>query len=483
MAVSRAGELSASDTLLGNPGAAERRPRGRRLRGALLLIPPLLAVLVVIAVQLANSNHSTPTGPTAPALSADDPANDLTPQTEISAIGAVDTSDIDRRINFWKQRTSARTASEDDWSALGDLFDLKGRMTGDITQFLAAQQAYQTSVSIAPNSSPGHAGNARELATLHDFNGALQEANKTLAINPNALGALGVVFDSSVELGHISDAQVALADLKQAIQSPSVAVRQARLDFLQGNTAAAVQDAEAAAADDTAAADLPTTIAFYDYTAAEYELLAGNLDAAQTQYQNALALLPGYPLAIFGEGRVAYARGDLPTAITLLQTATAALPRPDMLAFLGDLYSLTGDSAKATDQYATVDFIASMTASSGAGHVYDREYGLFLSDHDRNVAQALTLATDELNIRQDIYGYDAYAWALHANGRDADALDAINKAMALGTADAKIYLHAGLIEIANGLTDQGKAHLQKALALNPTVSPLVVDEARKALDQ
>ena len=41
----------------------------------------------------------------------------------------------------------------------------------------------------------------------------------------------------------------------------------------------------------------------------------------------------------------------------------------------------------------------------------------------------------------------------------------------LGTADAKIYLHAGLIEIANGLTDQGKAHLQQALALNPTVSP------------
>ena len=208
-------------------------------------------------------------------------------------------------------------------------------------------------------------------------------------------------------------------------------------------------------------------------------MFAGNLDTAQSDYQNALALLPGYPLAIFGEGRIAYARGDLPTAITLLQTATAALPRPDMLAFLGDLYSLSGDSAKANDQFATVDFIASMTASSGAGHVYDREYGLFLSDHGRDVAQALTLAQDELAVRQDIYGYDAYAWALHANGRDAEALAAINKALALGTADAKLYLHAGLIEIANGQTDVGKAHLQQALALNPTISPLVVDEAHE----
>jgi hypothetical protein len=473
--------LSALNTLLGNPGAAIRRPRGRKLGGVLLLVPPLLAVVVVVGIQLANSNQSTATAPNAPVLAADDPANDLTPQTEISGIGVVDTSDIDRRINFWKQRTSSSTASEDDWSALGDVLDLKGRMTGDITQFLAAQKAYQTSTTIAPNSSAGHAGDARELATLHDFNGALQEATKTLDINSNALGALGVVFDSSIELGHIPDAQLALTDLHRLIDSPSVAVRQARLDFIEGKTATSVQDAEGAAADDTAAGDLPTTTAFYDYTAAEYELLAGNLDAAQTDYQASLALLPGYPLSIFGEGRIAFARGDLPNAIAYLQTATAALPRPDMLAFLGDLYTLDGEQTKATDQYATVDFIASMTSSSGAGHVYDREYSLFLSDHDRNVAQALTLASDELALRQDIYGYDAYAWALHANGRDAEALDAINKALALGTADAKLYLHAGLIEIANGLTDQGKAHLQQALALNPTISPLVVDEARTAL--
>ncbi len=475
--------MSALDTLLGNPGVAARRPRGRRVRGALFLVPPLLAVLVVVGVQLLNSNHTVPAAPAPAALAADKPADDLTPQTEISAIGSVDTTDVDRRINFWKQRTQTSSASEDNWSALGDVFDLKGRMTGDITQFLAAQQAYQTAISIAPNDSAGHAGNAREMATLHDFNGALQEATKTLDLNPNALGALGVVFDSSIELGHISDAQLALTDLQRLIDSPSIAVRQARLDFLQGNTAAAVADAEGAAADDTAAGDQPTTTAFYDYTAAEYELLAGNLDAAQTNYEAALALLPGYPLAIFGEGRVAYARGDTATAMTLLQTATAALPRPDMLAFLGDLYSISGDPAKAADQYATVDFIASMTESSGAGHVYDREYSLFLSDHGRNVAKALTLAQDELALRQDIYGYDAYAWALHANGRDAEALDAINKAMTLGTADAKIYLHAGLIEIASGLTDQGKAHLQQALALNPTISVLVVDEARKSLGQ
>jgi tetratricopeptide (TPR) repeat protein len=479
--------LSASPTRLSIPGtAAQRRSPGRRLPGlgrAIYLLPPLLAVLVVVGVQLLGPNATLPADRTGPVLSVTDPGDVALPQTEVSSIGAVDTADIDRRIEFWRQRSQSSSPSEDNWTSLGDVFDLKGRMTGDISQFLAAQQAYQTAVSIAPNSSTAHAGNARELATLHDFNGALVEATATLDLNPNALGALGVVFDASVELGHIDDARLALAALRSLIDSPSVAVRSARLDFITGDTASAVTAAEAAAADSAAAGDMPTSVAFYEYTAAEYQLLAGDLDAADENYAAALELLPGYPLAVYGEARVAFAQKDLPTAIALMDKATTALPRPDMLAFLGDLYTLSGDAAKAADQYAAVDFIDSLTASSGAGDVYDREYGLFLSDHVRDPARALALASDELNVRKDVYGYDAYGWALHANGRDAEALAAMDKALAQGTADARLYLHAGLIEIATGHTDAGKAHLSQALALNPTVSPLVVDQARKVLGQ
>ncbi len=483
MAVPRTGELSALQTRLSIPGtAALRRSPGRRLGRAVYLIPPLLAVLVVVGIQLANSGGHNPS----PNQSADTLAvgdQNVLPQTEISGLGAVDTSDVDRRIAFWQQRTAAAPTSDTSWDALADLFDLKGRMTGDISQFLSAQQAYQTAVKLDPNAATAHAGNAREFATLHDFNSALAEATTAVDLNPQALGAVGVIFDSSVELGHIDDAQLALADLQKLLPSPSVDVRQARLDFLQGDIASAVTAVEGAAADDADQGDLPSSTAFYDYTAAEYQLLAGNLDAAASDYEHSLALLPNYPLAIFGQARIAYARGDMATAITLMQQATAALPRPDMLAFLGDLYTLTGDSAKAADQYATVDFIANMTASSGATLVYDRQYNLFLSDHDRDAAQALALAQNELTQRQDIYGFDAYAWALHANGRDAEALNWSRQAMSLGTQDVTLLIHAGLIDIANGQTDAGKAYLTQAMALNPNVSPLLVDEARKALAQ
>ena len=100
-----------------------------------------------------------------------------------------------------------------------------------------------------------------------------------------------------------------------------------------------------------------------------------------------------------------------------------------------------------------------------------------------NVARALDIAQSEIQYRQDEYGYDALAMAYHANGQDADALDTLNQALVLGTADPRLLLHAGLIEIANGESAAGQAHLTQALALNPSVSPMLVDQARKALGQ
>ena len=183
--------MSALNTRLSNLGtAAWRRSPGRRLGRVAYLIPPLLAVLVVVGVQLSNSGNS-PAAPGNPVLS-DGGVTDLLPQTEISSLGVVDTSDIDGRINFWKQRTQVHGASDDDWVALGDVFDLRGRMTGDISSYLAATQAYQTAVGMAANNSAAHSGSAREMATLHDFVGALNEATTTIDLNPNALGALGV---------------------------------------------------------------------------------------------------------------------------------------------------------------------------------------------------------------------------------------------------------------------------------------------------
>lgn len=483
--------MTAQEALTRNPGAVSRRSPGLRanlrrpiarlgrLRYVLL---PVATLIIVLAVQLwpRTAPDTANQGPV-PAAQVVDKLNDVAPPDQIVPMSGVDTSDTDRRIAFWQDRLRTTPKSDTAWTVLGDLLDIKGRQTGDLTNFTAARDAYATALSIAPRSIDAEIGIAHIRNTLHDFNGALEAATAVLETDPSATGALAVVFDSSLEIGAIDVAEQALASLKQRSDTPAVTVREARLAFIKGDGPAAMQLSLQAATTAEDLGDLPAGLAFYHFAAGEYAFLNGDMAAAATSYSAAEAALPGYALAIAGQGRVAYARGDTTEAIRLFESAVAAIPRPDFLAYLGDLYTLTGNSQKAADQYATVDFIAGLATT--AGPVYDREYSIFLVDHARDAAKALSLAEAEIAQRVDVYGYDSLAWALHANGREAEALDATRKALALGTVDGKLLIHAGLIELANGLTTDGKAHLQRGIDLHPAISPLVLQTAKEALAQ
>ena len=45
---------------------------------------------------------------------------------------------------------------------------------------------------------------------------------------------------------------------------------------------------------------------------------------------------------------------------------------------------------------------------------------------------------------------DAYAWALHVNGRDAEALPASARALQTGMRNASFHYHAGMIKLSLG---------------------------------
>ncbi|NUS27424.1 MAG: hypothetical protein HOV92_24785, partial [Streptomyces sp.] len=73
------------------------------------------------------------------------------------------------------------------------------------------------------------------------------------------------------------------------------------------------------------------------------------------------------------------------------------------------------------------------------------------------------------------------AWALHVNGKDAEALPYAREATATGYRSATFLYHRGMIERATGHAKDARTHLAAALKLNPGFSPLGAAEARKAL--
>ena len=112
---------------------------------------------------------------------------------------------------------------------------------------------------------------------------------------------------------------------------------------------------------------------------------------------------------------------------------------------------------------------------------YNRQLALFYADHDIKSNQAYENASREYAVRKDIYGADALAWAALKNNRVAEAQSLIRSALQLGTQDARLFYHAGMIAKASGNFKQAREYLQRSLTLNPQFDPLQAAIARKAL--
>ena len=94
------------------------------------------------------------------------------------------------------------------------------------------------------------------------------------------------------------------------------------------------------------------------------------------------------------------------------------------------------------------------------------------------------MAEAEWGRRQSIFSAEALAWALHAAGRDAEALPLIQRAGALGRRDATVDYRRGMILAGLGPARTGEAiaALDEALATNPHFSPLHAAVARRTLE-
>ncbi len=167
-------------------------------------------------------------------------------------------------------------------------------------------------------------------------------------------------------------------------------------------------------------------------------------------------------------------------AIDLYKQALAIVPMPDYAAALGDVYTQLGQPEEARKQYALVEYIGYLNTLNKV--LYNRELAAFYADHNMKLPVALDLAHKELEVRQDIYAYDLLAWTLYKNGQPQEALAAITEALKLGTQDARLFFHAGMIYHDLGDAAKAKTSLQRALVTNPYFHVFHADLAKRTLE-
>lgn len=433
-------------------------PRRSRLGPILLLAAALTATFFTYQFR------SPPAAP---------PSESIVP-TEAPTVEA---GRLDGLIRSYEDRVADHTTPSD-YAILGRLYHQRARQGGGVDDYVRAQNALFTALDLFPEDPSAGVALAEVDLSLHEFAGALESAGKLLETNPDLLAAVAIVGDAQLAVGEIDRAAEAYARLQsERPTDPSVLIRLSRLEFIRGRTESALNLADQAAASASKTSSGPG-LAWFLAASGRVAFDSGDLDRSASLYDEALDADPNSRPALAGMAIVASARGELAGAIDLLERAIAIVPEPDQLAALGDLYSVSGREDEADVQFATVEVIGRLNESQG---VFDRSLAYFYADHGVSVEEALRITEDGLERRHDIYAYDARAWALHAAGRYDEARQASDEALTLGTEDAAIWYHAGMISLALGDEDRATTELEKALDINGGFSLVQGERARQAL--
>jgi tetratricopeptide (TPR) repeat protein len=169
---------------------------------------------------------------------------------------------------------------------------------------------------------------------------------------------------------------------------------------------------------------------------------AGKLAAAERHFDQALQTFPEHRLALEAKGRARMATGDLQGAVVIYEREQARNASADTAAALGDLYTRLGKHDLARVEYERFETLEreNATLERSWRHMIN-----FWLDHERNLADALALATREYETRKDIFTCDSLAWALFKNGKPQEARTLIDEALRTGSKDARINDHAGMI--------------------------------------
>jgi tetratricopeptide (TPR) repeat protein len=305
----------------------------------------------------------------------------------------------------------------------------------------------------------------------HDFTAAADWARKALRTNPYSAEAYAVLADAETQLGHPEAATGAVQDLLDLRPGLSALTRASYDHEQHGRTTEAtglMRQALAAAFD-------PADVAFCRYQLGELAWHSGDLAGAEREYT---ATASGYPPLLQGRAKVAAAQGRQGEALAGYAELTGRSPTPGYLLEYAELLEAAGRGAEAEAQRALADATHRLLTDNGGA---DDLTGAAIALARSRPTEALAMARREWQRRQFAEVADMLGWALHTNGKHAEALRYARRAEVLGVRDARYAYHLGMIELALGDRAAARRDLARALDINPYFSPLDAPAAARTL--
>ena len=375
-----------------------------------------------------------------------------------------------KAVEFYSRRVEARPNDYLSYIVLGRLHLRQARESDDHREFHRAEQAFRRALELNASNPTATSYLAESLMAQHRFREARAAAQEVLDQKPGSSLALATLGDAHLELGNYDEAIEANGRLQDLLGPlPAVAARQARLSELQGDSEQAIRLLKQAKTELEDAAAAKDQLSWYEWRLGRLSFDCGQLEQASSHFLASLQHVPNSARALAGLAQVRAAQGKIDESRGLYKRAIASSPEPPFLAALGDLVAHQGQHQEAELLYDQADAGMKAEAQFAAAAHY-REVAMFYANHDRKLPTALELAQSDWEIRQDIYACDTLAWALFKNHQYEEAAKFSENSRRLGTRDAQLYYHGGLICARLGQRKQAENLLKTALAINPHFS-------------
>jgi tetratricopeptide (TPR) repeat protein len=349
------------------------------------------------------------------------------------------------------------------YNALALGLSRRARETSDVTFYAQAEETLKKSFEISPANFDGERIQVWLLLGKHEFAAAREEAQKLNQRMPDDVMVYGFLTDANIELGNYKEAEDAaqlMLDLRPG-NLPGL-TRAAYLRELFGDLDGSVELMNMAfqSTPPSEAEDRAWILSQIGHL----QLMSGKIAEADNTLQQALALFPGYHYALGNLAKVRIEQKRYEDAVNLLQQRYDAAQHAENLYDLAEALELAGQrdqAKKAFKEFETKSRLESVRADNS-----NRELIFYYADHAHLPGKALEVAQAEYARRHDVFTLDAYAWALHVNGRDTEARRQIAAALAVGIRDAKMLRHAGEIALKSGDRVAAEQYFLDSMKLN-----------------
>jgi tetratricopeptide (TPR) repeat protein len=389
------------------------------------------------------------TGQRVPVLASTDFERELERiDTEIAEIaeGALDLPLDTERATKFVHRLNARAA-----------------LTGDLAELARVQDAIAAALPHLVNPADFYYLRAGVHFKLHQLAGVRADLEASSVLRRSAQGR-ALQADLDFQEGRYSAARSGYESIIRDDPTWDGLARLAHLEAKLGDVETA-RRLYADAEDELTAKEL-RQFAWLELQLGLLDVNAGRYAAARAHYERSATAYSGHWMSDEHLAELCAAEGKLDEAAELYLRVVARTSRPEFQQALGELYLFMDEPARAEPWFdaALATYLAS--ARDGGVHYY-HHLADFYADVREDGAEAVSWARKDIALRDNFATQAALAWALYRDSQNGEAWALMERALASGVTDAKLFAQAASIRTALGDGATAARYAAKADAINP----------------